>query len=111
MSQVAAHLARARGKTLRKLIKAAKIKLLVRNLILPIQCTAQQIRETDLRDACGAKKVEDVKDDRPLTPPQPSLPPIPQARGDGAAHKTDSNGLLDVAHMRWHRIQVWRRGV
>ena len=93
---------------------AEQAALWVRGVTMVLEAAERQkssIKFEKQMPVARAKKVEDVKDDRPLTPPQPSMPPIPQARGDGAAHKTDSNGLLDVAHMRWHRIQVWRRGV
>ena len=93
---------------------AEQAALWVRGVTMVLEAAERQkssIKFEKQMPVARAKKVEDVKDDRPLTPPQPSLPPIPQARGDGAAHKTDSNGLLDVAHMRWHRIQVWQRCV
>jgi hypothetical protein len=51
-----------------------------------------------------AKKKEDYEADKPATPPHPSLPAICQARGAG--NGPGSDGLLDVAVMKWKRLQV-----
>ncbi len=51
-----------------------------------------------------AKQIEDLLLDKPVTPPQPSLPTISQARSAGSSSGAD--GLLNVAEMKWKRIQV-----
>jgi hypothetical protein len=49
-------------------------------------------------------KNEDCEADKPATPPHTSLPAISQARGAG--NGPGSDGLLDVAVMKWKRLQV-----
>jgi hypothetical protein len=51
-----------------------------------------------------AKKIEESLLDKPMTPPQPSLPTISQARSAG--NSSGADGLLDVAAIKWKRIQV-----
>jgi serine/threonine protein kinase len=50
------------------------------------------------------KQNEESLMNKPMTPPQPSLPTISQARTSG--NKMGADGLLDVAAMKWQRIQV-----
>ena len=51
-----------------------------------------------------AKSIDDCDADKAVAPPLPSLPTISQARGPGG--KPAADGLLDVAAMKWERIQV-----
>lgn len=57
--------------------------------------------------ATRTKARADSDAEKPTAPPQPSLPTIPQSRLPGSKSAVD--GLLDVAAMRWERIQVCSR--
>jgi hypothetical protein len=68
-----------------------------------MQRSSMKFGKTQLQSV-PAKNHQHSLIDKPATPPQPSLPAISQARS--AENKHGANGLLDVAAMRWERIQV-----
>jgi hypothetical protein len=71
---------------------------------------AAEMQKTSIKNAhkqifaSRVKQNEDSLMNKPMTPPQPSLPTISPARTSG--NKMGADGLLDVAAMKWQRIQV-----